>query len=159
SEFPTGDRVLTALAISPDGRQLATAFQDRNVCLWDVSSGREVWSFQDDPPVFNGLGFSFDGQRLLSVSATGVVTARDLASRQTVSTSHTGFRPLVYAAFSRGYRLLALGSELGTVKVFQTEPCKEIWALEGHTSHILSVAFAAGDERLATSSNDLTVKI
>src|SRR5262249_8257238 len=88
-----------------------------------------------------------------------VVTARDLASRQTVSTSHTGFRPLYCAAFSRDSRLVALGSELGTVKVLQTEPCKEICTLEGHTSKILGLAFAAGDERLATSAHDRPVKI
>ena len=33
------------------------------------------------------------------------------------------------------------------MKVLQTEPCKEVWTLEGHTDQILSLAFAAGNER------------
>jgi WD40 repeat protein len=159
-ELQTEHRVLIALAVSPDSQQLAAAFQDRNVCLWDVPSGRELWCHQDDPPVFNGLAFTSDGKRFLSVSAKGIVTVRDRTSGQLVSTSHTGFGPLVCAGFSQDSRLVALGSELGTVKVVQAETCKEICPpLEGHTSKILGLAFAAGDKRLATSAQDLTVKI
>src|SRR4029453_18452757 len=94
------------------------------------------------------------------VEGKGVVTARDPANGDTDSASSTGFGPLFCAAFSQDSRLVALGSELGTVKVVQAEPCKEICPpLEGHTAKVLGLAFAAGDERLATSAHDLTVKI
>jgi WD40 repeat protein len=60
---------LTALAVSPDGKYLATGGMDRAVKLWDLATGREVWTLRGHRSLIGRLAFSADSRRLTSISA------------------------------------------------------------------------------------------
>jgi len=160
-KFPsgTGTTMLQVLEFSPDGRHLAAADRDRKVCLWEVASGSAV-RLPDDLLMTGGLAFTPDGRRLVSVNTKGVVKVWEVATRQSVATFRSDIRAIGdRAAFSRDRRLLAFGCEDGTVKVLRTEPLEEVRTLEAHVGEVTGVAFGAGDERLASAGDDLTVKI
>jgi WD40 repeat protein len=160
-EFPTGTgtTMLQALEFSPDGRQLAAADRDRKVRLWNVADGSEV-HLPDDLLMSGGLAFTPDGRQLVTANTRGVVTVWNVATRQPLATFRAEIRSVgERAAFSRDRRLLALGCEDGTVKVIRTESLEEVRTLEAHVGEVTGVAFGAGDERLASAGDDLTVKI
>jgi WD40 repeat protein len=155
----SGTTMVQVLEFSPDGTQLAAADTSRKVRLWNVADGSEV-SCSDDLVMTGGLAFTADGRHLISVNMVGVVRKWDVATRQAVAAFSANTRAVVYrAAFSRDRRLLALGCEDGTVKVIRTEPLEEVHTLEAHVGEVSGVAFGAGDERLVSAAEDLTVKI
>ena len=60
----------TALAISPDGRWLASGSPDNTLRIWDMASGRELHPFPE-PAAIRALTWSHDGRRLYMVDAVG----------------------------------------------------------------------------------------
>jgi WD40 repeat protein len=45
------------------------------------------------------------------------------------------------------------------VRIFDSETCKELAALDGHTKAVTAVAFGSGGAVLATGSADMTVRV
>jgi WD40 repeat protein len=159
---------IAGLVFSPNGEHLGSASLDRTVRLWDLASGREVLTFgaHAQPLAPNGLAFCADGQRLMSVSVDGVVKVWDAATGETISTPplsppgagwDVGW--LACAAFSLDGRWLALGGENGTVKVYQTDPWKEVRTLEAHASVVHYLALSPNGRRLASTAEDRTLKV
>jgi transcriptional regulator with XRE-family HTH domain len=77
--------VVRALAFSPDERTLASGSPDGSVKLWDVESGRLLWSDWQNSAIIC-LAFSPDGRRLASCGDDGTIQVWDLASGQHLRT-------------------------------------------------------------------------
>ncbi len=79
--FPHGGRVYL-LAVSPDGRSLATAalLPDSVVRVWDLATGRQrhQWPGHGDLTGAEALAFSADGQFVLSYGRDNVLKVREL---------------------------------------------------------------------------------
>jgi hypothetical protein len=79
-EVPT-HLAVAHLAVSPDGRTLATAGWDQTIRLWDVAAGTERRRLEAHRGVVTSLAWSADGNTLASGSNDGtalVWDARDL---------------------------------------------------------------------------------
>ncbi|MSU79393.1 MAG: hypothetical protein EXS16_15050 [Gemmataceae bacterium] len=64
--------IVKALAFAPDGRNLATAGQDKQVRLWSVTTGKQsaMWTLPIEP---RALAFASDGRHLAIVAGDGTV--------------------------------------------------------------------------------------
>ena len=69
-----------ALSLSPDGRLLASAGNDRSVRLWDLRTGREARTLLGHEGSVMTVSFSSDGARLASGSDDGSVRIWDSAT-------------------------------------------------------------------------------
>jgi WD40 repeat protein/serine/threonine protein kinase len=67
---PKFSGVLRSVAISCDGRRLATACQDGQVCIWQIGSAERMIEWRFDGPVHH-LAFSADGRHLATANGNG----------------------------------------------------------------------------------------
>lgn len=59
---------VTAIAISKDGKRIASASEDATVRLWDADTGKELAIFRGHKDAVMSIAFSPDGQRIISGS-------------------------------------------------------------------------------------------
>ena len=149
-------REVTALAISPDGKTLATGSRDNTVKLWDVASRSKLFALDHDDYVF-GVSFSSDGKTLATAASAGVdfkVKLWDLASRQQVG-EFVGYGKGIFAwAFSPDGKLLATSGNDFTLKVWDVALRRELFTIKTHQSVLRAVAFSPDGKILAAGSRN-----
>jgi WD40 repeat protein/serine/threonine protein kinase len=148
------------LALSPDGKSVATAGNDETVKVWDVATGHRINSLEPThagPP--RCVAYRSDGKLLASGGVDGTIKLWDTGSwKQQGDDLRDPSGGVKALAFSPDGRLLAWGSTDATVKVWDAQT-KEIQSLRGHTSWVKSVAYSPDGEWIASASLDGTVKI
>jgi WD40 repeat protein len=70
---------LFPLALSPDGKTLASASEDRTVKVWDTVAGRELATFEGHTATAYTVAFTHDGRGLASGSRDGTVKVWDVS--------------------------------------------------------------------------------
>ena len=142
------------VAFSADGSMLATTGDDGAARVWDPSTGEELATLEGSGQVW-GPSFSPDGSRLAAAwSDEEVVRVLDLTTGTTVLevpmwANATAFDP-------DGTRL-AIASDVGVVVDATTGG--ELALLEGHDRALMDIEWSPDGERLATASEDTTVRI
>jgi WD40 repeat protein len=149
-------------ALSPDGKTLAAAGQDRMVRLFNAATGLELASLQGHTEYVYSVTFSPDGKTLASGSNDGSAILWEVASRQPRATLRhkSGCTAL---AFSPDGQLLATACHEGLTMIWDVATGKERLILEGtklgHHQWIWAAAFSPDSKLLATAGSFGAVKL
>ena len=81
----TDDAVL-ALALSPDGKKLASAGTDRLLRVWDLPSGKLEYTIENHADWVFGLAFAPDGKHLVTGSRDKTAKVWDLTAKESALT-------------------------------------------------------------------------
>ena len=110
---------INAVAISPDGKFLATGIRDNGVKLWNLRTGEFISTFTGHLGEVMCVNFSPDSQTLASGSWDKTIKLWNLRTGELIDT-FTGHSDKVWAiAFSADGKTLASGSQDGTIKIWR----------------------------------------
>jgi len=114
------------VAISPDGRSLASAGKDGTARLWDLSSGTLIRSFDAHQDEVNAVVFTQD-DKLASASDDGTVKIWDALTGQQVLNLEAKDGPVTALAISYDRRLLFSGGSSSQIHLWNIESGALLW--------------------------------
>lgn len=90
------DHTEGALALSPDGKMLASGGYDGLIYLWNLENRKKIGELVGHTGTVFGLVFSSSGEQLVSTGWDGTVRVWDVATRRMVDVPFSGHRGPVY---------------------------------------------------------------
>jgi WD40 repeat protein len=142
-----------ALAFSADGSTVASSSRDETIKLWDVTSGQEIYTFDNQNPDINSIAFSPDGRFLASAE-----TIWDVESKQVLHELDRGEggKP----SFSPDGKLLAVGGVGRPVKLWDVGNGQVVRTFERQANNdTFTTVFSPDGTIVATSGYDGLIKL
>ncbi|MHC1777551.1 MAG: caspase family protein [Lentimicrobium sp.] len=154
------DKIL-CMAISSDGKLLATGSKDQTIKLFETTYFNELRTLpnvhSDD---ITSLKFSPDNKFLVSGSKDKSVILWDLGTNDDLSTFTGNLKKINAVAFSPDSKLIASGSDDGIIIVWDIlNPQKPVSRLVGHKGAVTGIDFTPDGRFLGSSSKDKTVAL
>ncbi len=151
---------IKSLALSLDGKTLATGLHDGTIRLLDVASGKVLKVFKEHTAEVGTMVFSSDGKFLISSAEYESLKLWDISSGKALDTADSKngyFRSL---AISPDNKSLIGGGSTGEVKLWDISAGKltEVATFKGHTNTVFSVAFSPDGSYFGSASYDTTIR-
>ena len=145
-----------AAAFSPDGRYMATPYQDTSIYIWDVVTGNTTQTLSGHKGmIFSGVVFSPDGKWLASGEFGPTTRIWDLKTGNVVKVLDNSFPH----AFSADGKWLVSCSKSNTICVWDVSTWRIVQTLKGHTWDIENVSFSPNCKYIISIASDKTVRI
>lgn len=147
-----------SVALSPDGKTLATAGRDKTVRLWDIQTGEQLAVLTGHSKDVNSVAFSADGKILASGSNDKTVKIWDVGLRKEIKSIILNDEVYMVALHPDGYEVAVAGKDR-TVKILVSSSGETRETLNGHKDVVWTVAYSPKGDYLASGSKDKTAKI
>jgi WD40 repeat protein len=154
-----------SMALSPDGKVLATGGYDQKIKLWDVATGKELKTLSGHNGCVYDLAFRPDGRILASAAADRTVKLWDAVTGERRDTLSQSLKEVYAVTFTPdGKHLLAGGAdnrlrvwEISTNAVENSNPL--LTSLFAHEGAILRLFMAKDGKTMVSCADDRTVKV
>lgn len=150
--------VIRSVAISPDGKQIATASHDKTAKVWDATTGRELMTLRGHTDWLMSVAYSSDGQRLVTASTDRTARVWDSATARSILTLKGHGHSVLKAVFSPDGKKIATYSIDKTVKIWDAATGQLMRSL-AERDEFADEVFTHDSARLATLSRKGTVRI
>ena len=151
---------VTNIAISPDGRRLATASMDGTAKIWDAATGKELRILRGHSDAVWGVAFSPEGSRLVTSSGDAMAIVWDVTTGERLVTLYGHTAGITRAVFSPvdGARIVT-ASDDGTARVWDVETGEELLVISDQDRWMNAVTFSPDGTRIATAEGDGITKL
>ncbi len=153
----THDKRITAVALSPDGRFVATTSEDKTAALFDSRDGTQIETFSSGNEPSECIAFSPDGTLLASAAPGHAIRLWNTVTRtSTLLEGH--FSYITRFCFSPDGRRLASASHDDDAIVWDTSDGRRVATMGAHDANVTDLAFSPDGKELATASSDRTIR-
>jgi WD40 repeat protein len=158
------ERVLIAghdfqqLALSPDGRTLASSTFYGGISLWDARDGSRLKDLPGHTLRVPSLAFAVDGKTLVSAGWDGRLGIWDMTGKRASRFLRGHNNAFGCAALSPDGGTIATGGDDSTVRLWNVARREEITVLHGHGDNVNGVDFSRDGRWLVSASDDGTVR-
>jgi len=155
---------VSSVAFSADGRYAVSGSHDNTIKLWEVSTGREIRTFQDSSFI-SSVAFSPDGKSILAGNLDNLLKLWDISTGTEIRRFQGHTSAVNSVAFSPDGRYALSGSDDKTLKLWESATGKEVRTFKGHASwfsdkgEVFSVAFSPDGKYAVSGSKDKTAKL
>ncbi|UIZ24004.1 hypothetical protein KXD40_008169 [Peronospora effusa] len=154
----SGGGQVTALALSPDGNDVACGYSTGAICVFKLANGALVVTLDGHKGAVETLTYRADGAELASGSRDTDVIVWDLVS-QTGLFRLKGHKDAVTALVFLTPRTLASSSKDTLVKVWDLETQHCVQTCVGHRNEVWSLAVNLKGDRLLTGASDNQLRV
>ncbi len=150
---------VNALAISADGKILASGSDDQTIKIWNLQTNQLIHTLTDHTDAIHSLVITADGKTLVSASDDQTIKVWDLITGKLIRTL-TAHKSWVRSVdINPNGVTLASGSFDKTIKLWNIHQQQPIQTLTTSSQTVIAVAFSPDGKILASSSRDRTLKL
>jgi len=155
------------IALSPDGKFIASGSHGGNVNIWGTESGNKEQTLATTGKFIMSVAVSPDGQLVACGASDGVVQVFDVANARRLHTLEGHAMAVRSLSFSPDSSMLLTSSDDTHINLYDVRPgsasasskANLIASFSGHASWVLAVACSPTAKYVATGSSDRKVKI
>ena len=148
-----------SIAFSSDGNLLATVDYDGMIHLWEITSGKELWTCKGHVGTIRSVTFSPDARIVVTGSVDRTLKLWDTRTNECLKILQGHLKSVTSVAFNSNGEIVASGSADATARFWDVNTGKCLKVLQGHTDAVRSIAFSPNGEAFASGSHDTTVKL
>ena len=151
--------IVTSIAYSVDGKQMASASADGTVSIWSAKSMKHLYylkseSVTDGKYAFTSAVYSPDNTKLAASLSNGSVVIWDAVKWDVIRDIKTSTNQVFSIAFSPDGEFIAVGSLDREVKVWNVQKGETVRSYEGHTNVVTTVVFNQDGSLLVSGGQD-----
>jgi WD40 repeat protein len=150
---------VSACAVTPDGRRVVSASDDKTLKIWDLESGRVLATLEGHAAQVRACAVTPDGRRVVSASDDKTLKVWDLESGRALATLEGHAREVSACAVTSDGRRVISASWDKTLKVWDLERGCALATLEGHAAQVRACAMMPDGRRVVSASWDQTLKV
>jgi WD40 repeat protein len=143
---------VTCLAVSRDGKQVASAAFLANILVWDAATGQVIQTLQPVHSTVTGLAFSPDGASLAVAGMTAGARVRSVKTAEETLVLGEDRGDTLAVAFSPNGRYVVTGGADRSVRLWDAQSGKAAAVCGGHTAAVTAVAFSPDSRTVASST-------
>jgi WD40 repeat protein len=153
------EKIINAIAFSPDGTRVVTASDDNTARIWSVAGAARPIVLSGHTARVNSAAFSPDGARVVTASDDNSARLWDARTGAGIAvlSKHTG--PVKSAVFSADGERIVTASWDMNAWTWDGRNGQPLVALIGHQDHVVAASFSLDGKRIATASDDKSARL